>query len=97
VDGFRVAGAGADGGAGGGADERTDVYRLGGIAYFIVTGEAPVNVSPGEIHRTFRRTDPTLPRALGEVISTAMADDPADRYESIVKFDDMLRWAAFRA
>ncbi|WP_227353214.1 outer membrane protein assembly factor BamB family protein [Haladaptatus salinisoli] len=83
--------------AGGEPDERTDVYRLGATAYFLVTGAAPADVSPGEIERAVRRADPTLPRAVDEVLSTALADDPTDRYESVVKFDDMLRWAAFRA
>jgi hypothetical protein len=41
--------------------------------------------------------DPALPSELDDVILRGMAETPADRYESVVKFDDALRWAAFRA
>ncbi|WP_458208222.1 outer membrane protein assembly factor BamB family protein [Haladaptatus sp. NG-SE-30] len=76
--------------ADGAVDERTDVYRLGAIAHFVVTGEAPADAPPHDI-------DPTLSRAMADALSTALADDPDDRYQSVVKFDDVLRWAAFRA
>ncbi|WP_435155502.1 PQQ-binding-like beta-propeller repeat protein [Haladaptatus sp. DFWS20] len=76
--------------AGESADERTDVYRLGAIARFLVTDSVS---SDGGSDETTRM----ISDELGAVLSKAMADDPDDRYESVVKFDDMLRWAAFRA
>ncbi|WP_327051259.1 outer membrane protein assembly factor BamB family protein [Halomicrococcus gelatinilyticus] len=75
-------------------DEKTDQYRLGATAYHAVTGEPPAldeDLTPPS------RVDPTLPEELDDVLATATAADPDDRYDSVVKFDDMLRWAAFRA
>ncbi|WP_458185753.1 outer membrane protein assembly factor BamB family protein [Haladaptatus sp. NG-WS-4] len=71
-------------------DERTDVYRLGAIAHFVMTGKAPADGDPDV-------EDRPLSPEVDDVLSTAMADDPDERYRSVVKFDDMLRWAAFRA
>ncbi|WP_423743861.1 PQQ-binding-like beta-propeller repeat protein (plasmid) [Haladaptatus sp. SPP-AMP-3] len=92
-------------------DERTDVYRLGAIAAFVLTGEDPDGGSLRMLDPEYRklllaRADPneyeslrsdSVSPELYEVISKAMADDPDDRFESVVAFDDMLRWAAFRA
>ncbi|MCO8242827.1 MULTISPECIES: PQQ-binding-like beta-propeller repeat protein [unclassified Haladaptatus] len=93
------------------ADERTDVYRLGAIAAFVLTGKSPDEGSLRALDPEHRevmlaqagpqefellRDDP-VSEDLYEIISKAMAEDPADRYESVVAFDDMLRWAAFRA
>jgi len=75
-------------------DERTDQYRLGATAYHAVTGEPP---ALGEDLTPPSKVDPTLPAELDDVLATATATDPDDRYGSVVKFDDMLRWAAFRA
>jgi outer membrane protein assembly factor BamB len=97
--------------AGGAADERTDVYRLGAIAAFVLTGEAPDDGSVRMLDPEHRaaivagadpdeyeslRSNAVSPE-LYDVISTAMAEDLNDRYGSVVAFDDMLRWAAFRA
>ena len=76
------------------ADAKTDQYRLGAVAYHAVTGEPP---ALGDDLTPPSRVDPTLPADLDDVLATATAPDPDDRYESVVKFDDMLRWAAFRA
>ena len=40
---------------------------------------------------------PDLPGQLDEVLLTALAADPDERYRSAVTFQDDLRWAAFRA
>ncbi|WP_266078937.1 outer membrane protein assembly factor BamB family protein [Haladaptatus caseinilyticus] len=80
--------------AGSTVDERTDVYRLGAIARFLVTGNTP-HVSAEEVPSA--DFDSSVSREVDAVLSKAMADDPNDRYESVVKFDDMLRWATFRA
>ncbi len=97
--------------AGNETDERTDVYRLGAIAAFVLTGKNPDEGSLHTLDPTHRevmlaRADPRefeslrenpISGDLYEIISRAMAEDPDDRYESVVAFDDMLRWAAFRA
>jgi outer membrane protein assembly factor BamB len=68
----------------GGVDERTDVYRLGATAAAVLD----VNVVDGDLASA---TD------LEQVLATATATDPDDRYESVVAFDDMLRWATLRS
>ncbi|WP_049969494.1 outer membrane protein assembly factor BamB family protein [Haladaptatus cibarius] len=84
--------------AGEAADERTDVYRLGAIAYFVLTGDAPAGASPPTADDSPSLQDySSLSPELTDVLSTAMASNPDDRYQSVVKFDDMLRWATFRA
>ncbi|SIR49384.1 Serine/threonine protein kinase [Haladaptatus litoreus] len=84
--------------AGEAADERTDVYRLGAIAHFALTGDAPAGASPPTADDSPSPQDYTsLSPDIADVLSTAMASDPDDRYQSVVKFDDMLRWATFRA
>lgn len=69
--------------AGGAAHERTDVYRAGATATAVLTDGTS--------------SDATLPDELDDVLSKATADDPDDRYRSVLTFDDDLRWAAFRA
>ena len=61
------------------ADERTDVYALGGMIFHALVGRPP--------HSKKREADapPALPRAtprdLAAVVRRAMATDPADRYQ----------------
>ncbi|WP_458210069.1 outer membrane protein assembly factor BamB family protein [Haladaptatus sp. NG-SE-30] len=74
---------------GGTVDERTDVYRLGAIAATVIAGDESDETPTTEI-------DVDRSPELAAVLSKAMADDPDDRYQSVVKFDDMLRWAMFR-
>ncbi|WP_231185593.1 PQQ-binding-like beta-propeller repeat protein [Haladaptatus sp. DYF46] len=97
--------------ADGETDERTDVYRLGAIAAFVLTGKTPADEALDMLNPEYRaavvagadsdeyeslRSD-AVSSELYDVVSTAMAEDPDDRYGSVVEFDDMLRWAAFRA
>ncbi|WP_227357436.1 protein kinase domain-containing protein [Haladaptatus salinisoli] len=70
-------------------DERTDVYRLGAIAHFVVTSQPPGDEPPSKLNSE-------VSQQFDMVCKTAMATDPADRYQSVMKFDDMLRWAVFR-
>lgn len=61
---------------------RSDVYALGAILYFCLTGEDPADGAP--VAEQVRR--PEVPKAVGSVIERAMAFDPQDRYASAGEF-----------
>lgn len=72
-------------------DERADVYSLGGVSHFLLTGEAPFpnRSEPAKLiaHTNAPRPAPSrlmpkLPRSVDDVIGRAMAVDPAARYTS---------------
>ncbi len=72
-------------------DARTDVYSLGGVAHFALTGRPPFprenSLATLFAHANAPRprpteTDPSLPPAVDAVIVKAMATDPGDRYPS---------------
>ncbi|WP_354643981.1 serine/threonine-protein kinase [Kitasatospora camelliae] len=83
-------------------DGRCDVYSLGAVVHEMITGFPPyerdddlallwahLNDPPPRL--TARR--PELPEALDEVIATAMAKTPDDRYDSCLGFITALRAA----
>ncbi len=57
-------------------DERADVYALGAMLYFVLTGGAPD--ASALVHVC--ALAPAVPAALGSVIMRALAPRPADRY-----------------
>jgi outer membrane protein assembly factor BamB len=75
------------------SDERSAVYRLGAVAFIVLTGE-PLVLSAETTEAAIRAgalrppaaVDPEIPRALGDVVWTALAFDPTDRYESPYEF-----------
>ena len=78
-------------------DARADVYALGAILYFLLTGRAPgrTKAGPDEPTRTWagpsrppaieppRRLAPHVPRPLEAICLRAMAGDPEGRYPSV--------------
>ncbi len=82
--------------AGGGeADARSDVYALGAVLYFLLTGAPPFSSdNPTELlaaHMSKRPIPPSqrrgeaLPPAIEEIVMRCLAKDPAARYESAVE------------
>jgi hypothetical protein len=77
----------------GSIDERTDVYGLGAVAYYALTGRPPVAggpdvgqaVSDGDVTPP-SDVDGSLPTAVDDVVLRALSTDPAERYDSAYAF-----------
>lgn len=76
-------------------DARTDVYALGVIAYEMFTGQIPhlAESTQAMIYRrnhqpppSLREIRPNIPLAVEQVIQTALAPDPARRYQGAGDF-----------
>ena len=85
--------------------ERTDVYGLGAILFFVLTGRPPRSPAPGESMSDIlarvasdpspraRSLRPTVPKPLDAVCAKAMANDPDERYPSARELaEDVRRW-----
>jgi WD40 repeat protein len=82
------------------ADARTDVFALGGLLYFVLSGKAPyadveVRSLLSEIRggrmRPLRDQDPAVPRDLAAIVDKAMAPAREDRYPTARELADDLR------
>lgn len=82
----------------------SDVYSLGAMLYFVLTGEPPIDepnivmAVQRAIHGAFtppRALDPSIPKALEAVCLKALATNPADRYPTALALaEDLERWLA---
>jgi len=84
-------------------DVRTDVYSLGIILYHMLTGQYPYDVSGSTLQalKNIQEADPVRPRQLDRkfdsdveaILLTALAKDPAGRYQSTAEFQsDIQHW-----
>jgi eukaryotic-like serine/threonine-protein kinase len=80
-------------------DVRTDIYSLGGLAYYLLTGQAPfVRDSAMEhlvahLHEPVvppRQLRPEIPEDLDEIIIRCLQKKPEDRYPDIMSVDRAL-------
>jgi len=88
--------------AGDEATTATDIYALGVVLYELGTGRVPFS-KPSEVETALahineepmppRALRPTMPRALEQVILTALSKDPAQRFASAAEMRGALRAA----
>jgi serine/threonine protein kinase len=88
-------------------DVRTDVCALGMMLYHILTGQYPYNIDGPvlEVLRNIQGAEPVRPsktirkfdRDVEAILLTALAKERAQRYQSVVSFqDDIENWLAGR-
>ena len=73
----------------------TDVYALGGLLFFTLTGHVvfPLEHTEGKLWAHLREPPPVAP-AFDAIVRTALAKDPRERYPSAAAFEQALRAAA---
>src|SRR5580704_4217725 len=84
------------------ADERSDIFSLGIIAYQMLTGVVPYKADTALASMLLRtqgpptpsvEIDPTIPQALNDLVQKSLAVDPKDRYQSAALMDkDLHDW-----
>ncbi|MGE0788168.1 MAG: protein kinase [Sandaracinaceae bacterium] len=82
-------------------DARTDVYALGATLYCLLTGEPPfVGAGPmvmlahlSEAPVALTERDPSIPRAISDVVTRCLAKSPAERYADAAALHEALRVA----
>jgi serine/threonine protein kinase len=86
-------------------DGRADLYALGGVAYFLLTGklvfhaESPMDLLLAHLHEPIpnlrERLLPEVPDALVDIITACLAKDPSERPASAADLRRSLRAVAF--
>ncbi len=80
-------------------DGRSDIYSLGGLAYFLLTGapmferETPIQVLMAHVYEPpipLRRLRPDVPRDLEDVIMRCLSKDKDERFEHVEAVLDSL-------
>jgi serine/threonine-protein kinase len=81
------------------ADERSDIYSLGVMAYYMLSGKLPYVGTPMEVvmqHRKGTATpilevNPALPAAAAELVESMMQVEPEDRTQTMVDVRERIR------
>ena len=81
------------------ADARSDIYSLGVIAYYMLSGKLPYLGSPMEVimkHRKGNATpiaevNPSLPAEVATLVESMMKVDPEERVQTMVDVRDRIR------
>jgi len=80
-------------------DERSDIYSLGAVAYYLLTGRPPFEGEDGLTVLIAHARDPVtppsqvrpgIPRDLERVVLTCLAKDPAERYPDAASLERAL-------
>ncbi|MFH1488334.1 MAG: bifunctional serine/threonine-protein kinase/formylglycine-generating enzyme family protein [Pseudomonadota bacterium] len=71
---------------GGDIDQRSDIYAMGVMTFEMLTGELPKLTMASQLN-------PKLNKTVDEILTKAMASDPADRYGNILEFIEDLEEA----
>lgn len=66
----------------------TDIYALGGVFYFALTGEKPMDATARTMEKMKSPKDlnPVIPDAVNKTIMKAMEMKPEDRYQTVQEF-----------
>lgn len=66
----------------------TDIYAMGGVFYFLLTGQRPMDVTTRTMERmpSPHELDPNIPLEVSQTIMKAMEFKPEDRYQSVDAF-----------
>jgi eukaryotic-like serine/threonine-protein kinase len=84
---------------GDGVDARSDIYSLGIVGYFALSGRFPFDASlasavliahVNKAAPPLHEVAPHVPRALTDIVDRCLAKDPADRFQSCFELRDAL-------
>jgi hypothetical protein len=82
----------------GSTDDVTDIYQLGAVFYDLFTGRPPFEGPPARVMNWVLTEEPeppsevaNLPQGLDDVLTTALATEKAERYESVLYLRDDLQ------
>jgi tRNA A-37 threonylcarbamoyl transferase component Bud32 len=84
-------------------DGRTDIYSLGGLAYFLLTGHpiydkgTPMQILMAHVYEpipSLAEARPDVPRDLEEIIMKCLNKEPKDRYDDVESLEEALAQCA---